>query len=408
MNGIYLQKNSPYYWLRYYDKLEPDPQKRRKSLNTKIPVTKSDLSRKNNGQKILGSPEVRQLARELKMGLAKSFIENKAGVKLKKKIKVSEGYEEFKETRSVPGSKKFLKKKTIINYDKAVKHFITCCTDKYIHKCTESDYVKLLHYFDEYKIPGRTKRDKKNKIVSREYKSMSINSRSIYTRTLHSLWNFFVEQNYANQNIIESIQPEEKDPDPILFEDMRTIINYLKDDKEYPHHYWIICFMLLTGCRPSSAIVQLKEKIDFKRKYISIQNVKTGARKGKQDYKFPLYNELYKLLTEEMGVKPGDKGRLFDMYKVVPENYTWSLSFWDRKINLLLKAKLIERKYTLKQIRPTFTSFLINVLGVDIYVVYKLADHANIKVTDKHYIDFNVSRARKELDVITLDSFLDE
>ena len=109
-----------------------------------------------------------------------------------------------------------------------------------------------------------------------------------------------------------------------------------------------------------------------------------------------------------MGVKPGDTGRLFDMYTIVPENYTWPLSFWDRKIGFLLKSKSIERKYTLKQIRPTLASFLINVLKMDIYTVKKLLDHANIKITDKNYVDFNVNTARKELDDVTLESFLDE
>ena len=96
------------------------------------------------------------------------------------------------------------------------------------------------------------------------------------------------------------------------------------------------------------------------------------------------------------------------MYTIVPENYTWPLSFWDRKIGFLLKSKSIERKYTLKQIRPTLASFLINVLKMDIYTVKKLLDHANIKITDKNYVDFNVNTARKELDDVTLESFLDE
>ncbi len=398
MASLYAQKNSPYYWLRYYDPTEADPAKRRKSINTKIKLTAADkrkieeakkasVNGKRQKIKLTGNPKVNKLKREFEAGLSELIIQKKSGVKLIKKLKLSEGYAEYKAVRSVPGSKKYLKPKTFQNYDLAVKHFIDVCKDKYIYKYHESDYVKLLYYFEERKL--------------------SKNSKSIYTRALHTLWNYFVDKHYTRQNIIEVVESEEKDPEPIPLEDMYSIINYLKQDTAHPHHYQIIYFMLLTGCRPSSAIVQLKENIDFRRKIITIQNVKTGARKGKPYYRFPLYKELENLL-KEMGVKQGDKGRLFDMFAVVPDNYTWPLSFWDRRIKLLLSAKSIEKRYTLKQIRPTTASFLINVLQMDIFSVKKLLDHANIKITDKNYVDFNVNNARKELDEITLESFLEE
>lgn len=393
MKGVYVQQNSPYYWIRYYDKYVLNPAQKRKSVNTKIPVTPADKRKievsKKTGEKpdLQGTPELRKLVRDFKRGLAERNIMSNSNSILKKDKKLSEGFKEFKEFRSIPGSKKFLKLKTLSNYDIAVDHFLTVAGDKYIYKYSEKDYVNLLYLFEE--------------------KGLSINSRSIYTRSLHSLWKYFVEKFYTNHNIIETIPSEEKDPDPILLEDMYSIISYLKQDENYRHHYWITYFMLLTGCRPSSAIVQLKEDIDFKRKRITIKNIKAGVRKGKQFYRFPLYAELEKLIRE-MGVKEGDSGRLFDMFAVVPANYTWPLSFWDRRIGLLLRAKSISKRYTLKQIRPTLASFLINVLKTDIYTVKKLLDHANIKITDKSYVDFNVNVARKDLDDVTLESFLDE
>jgi len=45
---------------------------------------------------------------------------------------------------------------------------------------------------------------------------------------------------------------------------------------------------------------------------------------------------------------------------------------------------------------------------MDIYTEKNLLDHANIKIIGKNYIDFNVNVARKELDDITLESFLNE
>ncbi|MEM3091528.1 MAG: tyrosine-type recombinase/integrase [Candidatus Pacearchaeota archaeon] len=381
MKGIYIQKNSPYYWLRYYDKLETDPSRKRKSVNTKIPVTEADRKRYEKGEKLVGTQQLRNLVREFKAGLAERDLQAKSGVRLKKQLLLSDALKEFAEIRTIPGIKKFLKQKTLENYNIAVNHFINACGDKYIYKYNDKDYYKLLFYFEK--------------------KKLSKNSRSIYTRTLHSLWKYFVDKKYVSKNIIEPIDSEEKDPNPILFEDMYTIIQSFKEDTKYPHHYWLIYFMLLTGCRPSSAMVQMKEDIDFKRKQIIIRNIKAGELKGKPYYRFPLYKELENLLIV-MNVSPGDKGRLFPMYKINPRNYTYPLSFWERKINTLYNEGKIEKRYTLKQIRSTTASFLINILKMDIFTVKKLLDHANIQITDKNYIDYNVNVARKDLDKFTL------
>ncbi len=393
MRGVYIQKNSPYYWIRFYNKFEEDPKKRRKSVNTKIPVTPSDRKRAEEAHKrgerpkLVGTPELRKFVREFQQGLAEWALQKNAGFSLKKDKKLSEGFEEFKKVRTVPGSKKFLKPKTLSTYTLAVNHFISCCKDKKIHLYKESDYVNLLYYFEE--------------------KKLSKNTRSMYTRSLKALWKYFVEQRYTMQNIIEPIEGEENSPQPIPLDEMWLIIEYLKSYKQFPHHWQIIYFMLLTGCRPSSAILQRKEDINFKRKVIKIQNVKTGGRKGKPYYLFPLYKELEKLIYEEIGVRPGDKGRLFEKFAVVPGHYTWPLSFWKRAINHLYQAKAISEKWTLKQIRATFASYLINVYELDIFDVKKLLDHTDIKVTDKHYVDYDISRMRKKLKFITLESFLD-
>jgi integrase len=94
------------------------------------------------------------------------------------------------------------------------------------------------------------------------------------------------------------------------------------------------------------------------------------------------------------------------MYSVVPEHYTWPLSFWKRGMASLVKGKKISKAYSLKQIRPTLASYLINKLKMDIYTVKKLLDHSDVKITDNHYIDFRVDNVRKELDEIELNNFI--
>jgi integrase len=406
MASLYYQSKSPFYWIRYFDTFETDPNKKRKKFCTKIRFTAADLSRikeveqlrargKTVKLQLKGNAEVNKILRGFEDGLVELRVKNKTGVTIKKRLHLSEAYEKFKEEHSVPGSKNELKLKTLQNYSQAVNHFIAAANDKFIYHYSIKDYNALLGYFED--------------------RNSSVNTRSIYTRALHSLWDYFVEAGWVQANIIESTDPEEKDPDPIPLDEMYRIIDYLKnEDKEYPHHYWIIYFMLLTGCRPSSAIVQLKEDIDFKQKVITIRNVKAGKRKKKPFYKYPLYPELMDLLKNSMGLEQGDRGRLFDMYAVVEKNYTWPLSFWDRAMAYLYsnrkkdgtkKKREISRTYSLKQIRPTLASYLVNALKVDIYTVQKLLDHANIKVTDKHYVLFQLNNAHDTLSGITLNGF---
>jgi hypothetical protein len=140
MKGVYVQKNSPYYWIRYFDKSEEDPKKRRKSVNTKVRVTSSDRKKaeearkKGERPKLTGTPELRRIIREFQRGLAKWAIENKTGIKLIKDKKLSEGYAEYKSVRSVPSSKKYLKpKRTLFTHMTALLDY-----DELMSKCTEN------------------------------------------------------------------------------------------------------------------------------------------------------------------------------------------------------------------------------------------------------------------------------
>lgn len=409
MNGVYIQKGSPYYWIRFYDKSEFNPAKRRKSINTKIEVTPQDLKKyldsRETGEKIKlsGTPELRKLIKQFKQGLAQRDIVIATKIKVKDQKLLSEGFEEFKYDRSVPGSKKYLKPKTLQIYEDAVRHMIACNQDKYINLYSkERDYPALLFYFDNVKIPKKTV-TKKSGVEKSNFQPMGMTTRSMYTRTLKALWNYFVEKQYAPENIIEAIATDEKDPEPIPLDDMWKILNYFKTHTEHPAQYWLVKFLFLTGCRPSSAMVQLKEDIDWAAKIITIHNVKTGSKKNRQSYSFPLYKELEILLRDEMEVKDGDTGRLFDQYALIPMNYTYSLKFFRRGIAMLVKKGSIRKDYMLRQIRPTFASFAINELNLDIFTIQKLLDHEDVKITEKHYIKFNLKSVKKNLDFLNSD-----
>ncbi|MEW6702395.1 MAG: hypothetical protein AB1298_06720 [Bacteroidota bacterium] len=214
MKGVYLIKRSPFYWLRYYDKHEQNTSRKRKSINTKIEVTEADKKRHAEGKKLIGTSKLRNLINSFRSGLAQRNIELSSGVKFQFDKLLSEGYAEFKEIRTVPGSKKEIKKKTIINYDIAVKHMIAACGDKKIYKYSgEKDYVALLHYLDKIRVPGKTiiHQDGKKEAT---FKKMSVNSKSIYTRSLRSLWNFFCEKTTHQKTSSNPLKA--KKPNPTL------------------------------------------------------------------------------------------------------------------------------------------------------------------------------------------------
>ncbi len=304
-------------------------------------------------------------------------------------VRLSDGLNKFLHAHSVPESKNYLRPKSQKNHERAVWFFKQAVGDKYIAKYTTNDYNELLYFFDEFKV-FRGK-DKIN------WSPLSVNSRSIYTRALSTLWNWFIEQKLANTNIIEAVEFERDDPDPIPFKEMAVILEALKKKVDYPHHYQLIAFLLMTGCRPSSALVQLKENIFMDKGFMKIKNVKAGKRKKdkKEYYNFPIFPELQKLLSD-MKVN-GTPGRLFDMFSIDGQNYTNSLKFWDRTIATLKDNKEISEQYMLKQIRPTFASYLINALKVPIYTVKDLLDHSNIKITEQHYLSLFMETKRNEL-----------
>lgn len=383
MRGVYIRERSPFYWLRYYDKTEPILSKRRKSICTKILITPSDLTyykncKKNNRKvKLKGSQDLIHFLDAFNRGLNEMYIAYKAGIKLNYQKTFNDGFSDFLYFHSIPDTKDELKQNTITLYNIVAKLFLKVCSDKPISEYTEKDYTKFLYYLDEVKL--------------------SQNTKSIYTTHLKAIWSFFLSKNYCKINLIIKIPAKIKDPAPIPSNDLQIILNHLRSHSEHIYQYNLIMFMLLTGCRPSSAIVQTAENIDYNNNVIRIVNVKTGKRKGKDYYNFPLYSALRSLLLE-INVK---SGRLFHQFGINELDYTSSLKFWQRAQSTLLKYNQISRKYTLKQLRPTFASYCINILQMDIYTVQKLLDHSDIKVTNQHYILHDISNAKNKLDAFS-------
>ncbi len=399
MTGVYVQEKSPYYWIRIYDKLEEDKRKRAKSVNSKILITPGDLKRiaeaKAKGTKpvLRGNEEIRKLAEVLRRELNLRYIEMTAKVKLERSPLLSEALEQFTVSRSVPGKTEQLSQKSLANYRTAVRYFIDACGDREPFRYTKKDFDTLLYYFESAEVRNPSPKKLKPGELPPPVHYLSSTTRAIYVRTLKSLWNHFVKERIAYNQIFGNLKVVNRDPETIPLDEMEIILDHLKKG-DHPGSYHLVRFLYLTGCRVSSAMVQMKEDIDLKTKLIKIVNVKTGARKGNEYYQFPIYPELEDLLIEA-GVKPGESGRLFSNFALVKDNYASPLSFWNRAMKTLVKAGKIRKPYTLKMIRSTAASRFINDLGLDIFQVKKLLDHSDIRVTEKNYINFEMSKIRK-------------
>lgn len=398
MSSISYHKNSPFYYLRYYDKNEPDPKKRRKSIPTKIPISKADL-------KLIEEAKLKGL-KKIKLNGSRELLDRKKEVDKKILLsKISEAAQFEENTPAAAGLfsvefDKYIKKKTVYgdpgaikpktkeNYETAGDHLIKCCGDRNVLSYTEADFNALLGYFEDLRL--------------------AYTSRSIYLRSLRALWNDFVKNNLVPKCVFRDIEyvqdedgEEEDEADPIPLDELGKILKYFKK-KEYQTHFNFIYATLLTACRPSSIVVQQKEWILPKDGYMKIRNVK--ARKKKKFFNFPLYPELKKFLTKNFDLSV--PGRLFPQFHYDEYSYTQSLKFWQRGIDYLIEEKIITQKYQMKQLRPTFASYAANELKIPVDVVSELLNHTDRKITDRHYVKFQMQTLSKMLSKAKFGKFV--
>ncbi len=341
--SYYKRKDSPYFYLRIYksESVEADPRKRRVSKSTKFPTTRA-------GEKL-----VKDYVKKINAKLVEKEHQTIFGISPTKKLLLSEGLTDFIE------NKPNLAKQTIRAYNLATKHFIEALGNKNIAAYTNRECTKFIRYMIE--------------------KDHSKSTQAIFTRHLSAMWNYFVSENFAEKNIISVQTSNKTNAEFIPKKDIDVIMNYFKNRNLA--HYNFAMFLLLTGMRPSSAIVALWENIYWEEGYIQVCNVK-----AKRDFLFPLYGELEKLL-KEIGLKK--KGKIF--------NYSHAPSFFKKATNILIKEDKISKRYTLYQLRNSFASYLAN-KGVSRDIIQHLLDHSDSKITDKHYITYKINTYRKEIE----------
>lgn len=387
MPSIYVQKNSPHYWIRYYDKYEPDPEKRKKRINSRIKLTPTDQKKiadwlkagasSKKKPKIYGNDETKKLLSSLSRAQVENEIAKKTGLRIKSPLILSEAAKEYINSKIRVGDRTSLKKKTIEMYEYAVQHFISA-TDKdvEVHKYYPGDFAKMLAWFEEGEYAEAT--------------------RETYTNHLHILWNYFLSKNYCMVNIITVYQPTQVSrPQDIPLKEFKRILKYYQN---YSDKYEWVYYLLLTMTRPSTALVQKRSAIDFNRKIIEMLNVK-GMRKQNSLYIYPLFKELEELILRIMQ-RPDKDGsdRLFSHYKIGKSNYTDSFWWWYADQKKLKMVGLISQTYEMKQIRKTFPSYAINELGFSKEEIKFLLDHTDESIAENHYLNLRYDDIRERFE----------
>lgn len=364
MKGVYLQKNSPYYWIRYYDKYEPNPSKKRKSVNTKIEVTPSDKLKSFNKQPLTGTQELRNRLKEFKTSLAVRNMEVYSGVKINKSINLSVLVDEYLQNN--PN----LRKNSRLMYHYSANKLIESTKDKNLLSISQRDYSQFVQKMKDVGVNETTQ--------------------STISKHLSVLFNYAKKQGYIKESIIKLLKAPPGVPEPIPHEDLITILNFYHDKEKIlrknkvnfdpaaiKEQKLLVFLMHYTGMRQSSILALEWTNFNFDNHLIVANNVK-----GRKLFYFPLHNKLYNLL------KPIKK----DFGKVITRKDT-RLYFWDRDLKKLVKENKIKKKYQMYQLRDTFSTLLAS-SSVDVSIIQDLLNHSNIAITKNSYLLSDAERNR--------------
>lgn len=382
MVSIFVRDDSPYYYLRVYNKLAHSQKEKRLKIKTTIEVTKADREKfirakrlRNRGENsrahYSGTPELQHKIAKIKDSFFDLELEKKLGTQIKRKLKLSEGLEEYISVKSRVGDKKRIAESTKKGYRRAVGLFIEASgEDKEIQKYTnEIDFTKFLSFM--------------------EIKDYAESTRANLTNYLASLWNYFISQGYHSEQIIEIYESEKEiTPQDIPLDEFKIILKYYEDK---PDRWEWIYYLLLSMCRISTAATQSRDDINFKQKYIRMLNVKS-RRKKSQFYIFPLYNELENLVKRIIQ-RPiiDNSNRLFSHFRLIVDDYDKAFQWWYTDQKKLFAAGLISKRYKMHDIRKTFPSYAINELGMNSKDIQYLLDHADESISKNYYINEKIN-----------------
>jgi len=248
-------------------------------------------------------------------------------------------------------------------------------------------------------VPGNTNvKEIKIEHISKFVSSMknNLSQATIYTyfQYLSSMLIYLKESGYIDQiPISKAIRPEKAKKNIISFNptDLNKILELAK--KKDLRYYLAFKLFLLTGQRPGDVLKFKVRDFDMHNNVININVSKTN-----NEFKFPIYDELEKFLTNELRIQDykDNDSILFPKMTV----NAFGKAFRKIKIELGLNKY---HYYTLKTFRKNFATDMSR-MGMTIQEVQALLDHTDPATTLRYYANVKAAELKDKIDELKSNS----
>jgi len=258
------------------------------------------------------------------------------------------------------------KPKTKNIYSISAAHFIKAVGDKHLYKYDKFDGFKFVEYLNEAII---TKPH-----VSKTLGKLSQNSKHNYSRHVHQIFNWLVEQELTKKNPVKKIHAEKKEVEIIREEDLEKIFIEMK---QLNIKYWYFFLLKYLGAFRLEEVVQTAvEHYDFQNELLTILNFK-----GSKD-KVAMVSDL----REHLLIMPKPAaGRVFNNITLASAQ-----SFWKRLM------KTLGMNYHPHQLRKTRGTHLAD-LDINPLFLMDFMRHEDFNTTQQYYIRRNLTKAKNSI-----------
>lgn len=208
-----------------------------------------------------------------------------------------------------------------------------------------------------------------------------------YIRYTKILFNFLVEEDYLFKSPFRrKLIPKATHKSVVVFdeEDLNEILGEAK--KRDANYYNCLRMLLMTGIRPTDLLSLSVKDLDFSSIKINVRISKTS-----KEFRFPIYNELFNFLTENMAEELRRNGNepLFPQFNV---------EILGRRFRRILKHLEVSKElgYNLKTFRKTFATRMA-ARGLTLLEIKALLGHDSTKTTEKYYAVVNTDDLRNRI-----------
>ncbi len=260
---------------------------------------------------------------------------------------ISELSDEIKVTMSYSASTRDL-------YRLSVKHFTDVNGDLSINKYSKKHFIAFIKSLEK----------------------VSQNTRSIYSRTLHHLFEYAIKQKYIKENIIIR-QPEQLKGARPLNEVLREDV-FGKVKEKRIDLYLFLKLQYLTGGRTSTLVKLQREDILLDKNLIRLFNVKIH----KTEYYYPITKQIKSLLDECEDYINSRDGNLF----------VWSDPDAVRRAFKRLKVGNIK----LHQLKHSYVTEMVN-KRININDL-SFITNTSMRTLRKYYTQYDLQRIGKDID----------